>query len=126
MDERPPEEEEAADATPRAEAEAGTDDEPLEAFYGRDDLFGFKPQPSVPRPPPKKARTATGALLTGIALGLRDVFDPEKKVDTIAIEQEAPAEPDEPQEYEIRLNGSPRDAQAIYRPWVNEEDDEAG
>ncbi len=90
----------------------------LESFYGSDDLFGFRPRPPVPKPPPKKARTATGALLTGIALGLRDVFDPEKKVDTIAIEQEAPAEPDEPQEYEVRLNGSPRDAQAIYRPWV--------
>ncbi len=124
MDERPPGEEEAADATPPGEAETG--EEPLEAFYGRDDLFGFKPQPAVPRPPPRKARTATGALLTGIALGLRDVFDPEKKVDTIAIEQEAPTEPDEPQEYEIRLNGSPRDAQAIYRPWVNEEDGEPG
>ncbi len=120
MDERPPEEGEAEDATPAAEA---NDAEPLEAFYGRDDIFGFKPRPAVAKPPPKKARTATGALLTGIALGLRDVFDPEKKNDTIAIEQEAPAEPDEPQEYEIRLNGSPRDAQAIYRPWVNEEDE---
>ena len=122
MDERSPEDEEAEDATPTTEA--ATHEEPLEAFYGRDDLFGFKPQPVVPRPPPRKARTATGALLTGIALGLRDVFDPEKKVDTIAIEQDAPPEPDEPQEYEIRLNGSPRDAQAIYRPLVAEEDDD--
>jgi hypothetical protein len=97
-------------------------DEPLEDFYGRDDIFGFKPAPPVPRPPAKKARTATGALLTGIALGLRDVFDPEKKRDTIAIEQEAPGEPEGPQRYEIRLNGSPRDGQAIYRPWVDEED----
>ena len=119
MDEGPPNEENPA--TPPEEEPA---EEPLEAFYGRDDLFGFKPQKPVPRVPPKKARTATGALLTGIALGLRDVFDPEKKVDTIAIEQEAPAEPDEPQEYEVRLNGSPRDAQAIYRPWVAERDDD--
>ncbi len=116
MDERPEEDEAGA-----AEAALGTTEEPLEEFYGRDDLFGFKPQQPVPRVPPRKARTATGALLTGIALGLRDVFDPEKKVDTIAIEQEAPAEPDEPQEYEVHLNGSPRDAQAIYRPWVAEE-----
>ncbi len=99
------------------------DEEPLEEFYGRDDLFGFKPATPLPKPPPRKARTATGALLTGIALGLRDVFDPEKKKDTIAIEQEA-SEPEGPQEYEIRLNGSPRDAQAIYRPWVGDEDDE--
>jgi hypothetical protein len=101
------------------------DEEPLEDFYGRDDLFGLSLRPAtppLPRVPPRKARTATGALLTGIALGLRDVFDPEKKRDTIAIEQEA-SEPEGPQEYEIRLNGSPRDAQAIYRPWVGEEDD---
>ena len=117
MDERPEEE--------AAEAGQPPGDEPLEAFYGTDDLFGLKlsaPQP-VPRPPPRKARTATGALLTGIALGLRDVFDPEKKRDTIAIEQEAPGEPVDPQRYEVRLNGSPRDAQAIYRPWVAEEGD---
>jgi hypothetical protein len=115
VDERPPEE--------PASAPRPAEDDSLESFYGRDDIFGFKPQKPLPKVPPKKARTATGALLTGIALGLRDVFDPEKKNDTIAIEQEAPAEPDEPQEYEIRLNGSPRDAQAIYRPWVAEEDD---
>ncbi len=101
-------------------AEGG--DEQLEAFYGRDDVFGFHPPPTpTPRVPPRKARTATGALLTGIALGLRDVFDPEPKKDTIAIEQEAPAEPEGPQQYEVHLNGSPRDAQAIYRPWVAEE-----
>jgi hypothetical protein len=97
---------------------------PLEEFYGRDDIFGFKPKPPMPRPPAKKARTATGALLTGIALGLRDVFDPEKKRDAIAIEQEAPGEPEGPQRYEIRLARSPRDSQAIYRPWVDDEDDE--
>ncbi|HWI03760.1 MAG TPA: hypothetical protein VNT52_08040 [Acidimicrobiales bacterium] len=117
MEERP--EQPAEDPVDPAEA-------PLEEFYGRDDLFGFKLKPAsdpLPRPPAKKARTATGALLTGIALGLRDVFDPEKKKDTIAIEQEAPGEPEGPQRYEIRLNSSPRDAQAFYRPWVDEEDD---
>jgi hypothetical protein len=97
-------------------------DEPLEAFYGSDDILGFKlssPAP-LPKPPPRRARTATGALLTGMALGLRDVFDPEKKRDAVAIEQEAPAEPEGPQEYEIRLASSPRDSQAVYRPWVND------
>ena len=101
-------------------------DEPLEVFYGGDDIFGLTPRPAQPRVPPKKARTAAGALLTGIALGLRDVFDPEKKNDTIAIEQEAPAEPEGPQRYEIRLNSSPRDSQAIYRPWVDGDGDGHG
>jgi hypothetical protein len=101
-------------------------DVPLEEFYGSDDIFGLKlsaPRPA-PKVPPKRARTATGAILTGIALGLRDVFDPEKKNDTIAIEQEAPAEPEGPQVYEIRLKSSPRDSRAIYRPWVKEEGEE--
>ena len=101
------------------------DDDSLEAFYGQDDIFGLKLSPpdpaAAPRVPPKRARTATGALLTGIALGLRDVFDPEKKRDTIAIEQEAPGEPESPQRYEVHLNRSPRDAQAVYRPWVEED-----
>ena len=111
-------EEPADQAVPEAE-------EPLEAFYGQDDIFGLKLAPKpMPRVPSKRAGTATGALLTGIALGLRDIFDPEKKRDAIAIEQEAPGEPEGPQRYEIRLNSSPRDAQAIYRPWV--EGDEPG
>ena len=104
---------------------AAEPDDSLETFYGQDDIFGLKlspPPEAAPRVPPKKVRTATGALLTGIALGLRDVFDPEKKRDAIAIEQEAPGEPDGPQRYEIRLNSSPRDAQAIYRPWVDHDD----
>ena len=97
-------------------------DEPLETFYGEEEkLFELRPPAEpAPAPPPRRSRTATGAILTGIALGLRDVFDPEKK-DTIAIEQEAPAEPEGPQRYEIKRKGSPRNSQAIYRPWVNPE-----
>ncbi|MGI8984194.1 MAG: hypothetical protein ACR2HM_06640 [Acidimicrobiales bacterium] len=109
-----------------AEEPAAPATDQLEEFYGRDDLFGFKPAVPLPRPPAKRARTATGALLTGIALGLRDIFDPEKKRDTIAIEQEAPGEPEGPQRYEIRLNSSPRDAQAVYRPWVEGEEQPPG
>ncbi len=135
MDERPdgperddgPERPHDRNDAPEGPADRGSapGEEPLEAFYGQDDIFGLKlgPKP-MPRPPVRKARTATGALLTGIALGLRDIFDPEKKRDAIAIEQEAPGEPEGPQRYEIRLNSSPRDAQAIYRPWVEGDEPE--
>ena len=130
MDERPSERDERPERPSERLHEAPDDeavqaDDSLEAFYGQDDIFGLKLPPpgpaTAPRVPPKRARTATGALLTGIALGLRDVFDPEKKRDTIAIEQEAPGEPDGPQRYEVHLNRSPRDAQAVYRPWVEED-----
>ena len=120
MTDRPSERDEEA-----RDDEAAGDDDSLEAFYGQDDIFGLtlSPPPEArPRVPPKRARTATGALLTGIALGLRDVFDPEKKRDAIAIEQEAPGEPEGPQRYEIRLQSSPRDSQAIFRPWVEGEE----
>ena len=125
MDERPPGRDANASADRAPDDATAETDDSLEAFYGKDDIFGLNltPRPeAAPRVPPKKARTATGALLTGIALGLRDVFDPEKKRDAIAIEQEAPGEPEGPQRYEIRLNSSPRDGQAIYRPWVENEE----
>ena len=124
--ERPSERDDEAPDNEERDDEAAEADDSLEAFYGQDDIFGLKlpaPEPPAPRVPPKRARTATGALLTGIALGLRDVFDPEKKRDTIAIEQEAPGEPEGPQRYEVHLNRSPRDAQAIYRPWVEGDDE---
>ncbi len=127
MDERPSERDEGPERPSERNDEAPDKvDDSLEAFYGQDDIFGLKLPPSeqaaAQRVPPKRARTATGALLTGIALGLRDVFDPEKKRDTIAIEQEAPGEPEGPQRYEVHLNRSPRDAQAVYRPWVEGDD----
>ena len=117
--------EEGREEPPADEAPADpSGDQPLEEFYGRDDLFGFAPTTPRPAPPPrKKPRTATGALMAGVALGLQQVFDPEKKKDPVAIEQEAPGEPVGPQRYEVKLNGSPRDSQAVYRPWVDDDED---
>lgn len=70
------------------------------------------------RPPAR--RPAAGPVLTAIALGLREVFDPQPKERT-QIEQEAPGEPDEPQRYEVHLDPkSPRNSTAVYRPWVEE------
>lgn len=75
-----------------------------------------------------RKKTVTGALVAGIALGLRDVFEPEHH-DRIAIEQPAPEQPEEPQTYEIHLDPvAPESSFAIYRPWLEgeaEEDPEA-
>jgi hypothetical protein len=64
----------------------------------------------------------TGALMAGIAMGLRDVFEPDLH-DRIAIEQPAPEQPLEPQKYEVHLDPvAPESSFAIYRPWVDEAD----
>lgn len=60
------------------------------------------------------------ALITGIALGLREVLDPRPR-DKIAVEQDAPGEPAEPQRLEVHLDrGDPRESYAIYRPELEE------
>ena len=65
-----------------------------------------------------------GALMVGLALGLREVFEP-KHQDRIAVEQPAPGQPLEPQRYEVHLDPQdPTSSFAIYRPWV--EDGAAG
>ncbi|HVF15130.1 MAG TPA: hypothetical protein VM942_11055 [Acidimicrobiales bacterium] len=105
-------------------------DEALEAFYGDDPdearrLAGTA-DPDVEDAPVAAARRrmpVTGALMAGIAMGLRDVFEPEYH-DRIAVEQPAPEQPLEPQKYEVHLDPvAPESSFAIYRPWV---DDEAG
>ena len=64
----------------------------------------------------------TGALMAGIALGLRDVFEPEYH-DRIAVEQPAPGQPLEPQKYEVHLDPVvPESSFAIYRPWLEDDD----
>ena len=72
MDERPEGPERPAERDGDAPQPEGA--QPLEEFYGRDDIFGFKPATvPLPRPPAKKARTATGApLLAG---------DPHRAID---------------------------------------------
>ena len=66
-----------------------------------------------------RKRTVTGALMAGIAMGLREVFEPEVH-DRTAIEQPAPEQPLEPQKYEIHLDPvSAESSFAIYRPWVD-------
>lgn len=63
-----------------------------------------------------RRNTASGALVTAMALGLQNVFDPEK-VDTIAIEQEAPDEPFNPGQVELQFDpGDARGTRIVIRP----------
>ncbi|MEA2973611.1 MAG: hypothetical protein QOG82_2069 [Actinomycetota bacterium] len=106
------------------------DEEPLEEFYG--DEWPAETEGAADGEPPAdgeprvrsdagggRKRSVTGALMAGIALGLREVFEPEVH-DRTAIEQPAPEQPLEPQKYEIHLDPvSAESSFAIYRPWVD-------
>ena len=102
-------------------------DEPLEAFYSDEAEAEWlaRMEPADGEAPPRggagggRKRTVTGALMAGIAMGLREVFEPEAH-DRTAIEQPAPEQPLEPQKYEIHLDpASAESSFAIYRPWVD-------
>ena len=99
--------------------------EPLEAFYGDEAEEAQLLRPaSEQREGPTRApapRPGVGrALLTGIAMGLREVFDPEPKERTV-VEQEAPGEPTEPQRLELHLDPlDPCESFAVYRPWIDD------
>ncbi len=97
--------------------------EPLEIFYGEDaeevQLLRPTGERRAPKAPSSPRAGAGRALLTGIAMGLREVFDPEPKERTV-IEQEASGEPAEPQRLELHLDPfDPCESFAVYRPWVD-------
>jgi hypothetical protein len=108
-------------------------DEPLEAFYGDEGdeaerlaaASGADSEPASRESGSTRWRKpVTGALMAGIAMGLRDVFEPEYH-DRTAVEQPAPEQPLEPQKYEVHLDPVvPESSFAIYRPWVDDEPEE--
>jgi hypothetical protein len=114
-------------------------DEPLEEFYGAEadavprlagageDSDGeARPRPAAGEAGGGRRTTVTGALMAGIAMGLRDVFEPTYH-DRTAIEQPAPEQPLEPQKYEVHLDPvAPESSFAIYRPWVDDGTDDDG
>jgi hypothetical protein len=64
-----------------------------------------------------RRRSATGAVLTGIAFGVRDALEPER--DSPAIVVPAPGPPPGPQPLELHLGDDrPEEAWAVVRPWL--------
>jgi hypothetical protein len=64
-----------------------------------------------------RKRTASGAILTGIALGLQDALElPRERP---AMVQPAPSEPEEDQPFELFLDRDhPEATVAVVRPWL--------
>ncbi len=54
---------------------------------------------------------AAGAVAASMTYGLQQVFDPERK-DTVAVEQEAPGEPDDPGAVDLHFD--PTDSTRSY------------
>lgn len=67
-----------------------------------------------------RRNTAAGAVLSGMALGLREVFDPVEREEA-PIVQDAPGEPDVPRHVDAHLDpDDPTASSVTVRPWVAE------
>jgi len=65
-----------------------------------------------------RRNTAVGAVLNGMALGLRDVFDPVKREEA-PIVQDADGEPDVPRHVDAHLDpDDPAASSVTVRPWL--------
>lgn len=93
------------------------DEDLLEQLTQRDD-----DTPRTNALPPRvdawRRRTATGALLTGVALGLAEVFEPPPA--EVAIVAEAPGEPPgPPRAVTVHLDeDDPSASSVVIRPWL--------
>jgi hypothetical protein len=98
--------------------------ESFDASYRDDPLYEFRPLVTpgdtgmLGALDRWRRRSATGALLTSVALGLRHVFDPEKK-ERIVVEQEAPGQPEKLEPLELHFDAeSPHATFVVLRPWL--------
>jgi hypothetical protein len=87
----------AADALDEVDADAAPATVPFEDRYDADELAAIEAGPRPRDEPVTKVsqwrrRSALGAVLTGMALGLQEVFDPEEER-SIVIEVDADGEP---------------------------------
>ncbi len=79
--------------------------------------------------PPKveawRRRSATGAILTGFALGLQQVFEPKRDEPAIVMQTSGEPPRDLPVEAQVE-QGRPRQSVVSIRPWLLREPDEPG
>ncbi|HNI34990.1 MAG TPA: hypothetical protein PLV93_06290 [Microthrixaceae bacterium] len=92
--------------------DGGTVDPDLDAAL--DDRSEILPSSGVQK---FRRNTAVGAVLNGMALGLRDVFDPVVREEP-PIVQDAPGEPHEPRHVDAHLDpDDPAASSVTVRPW---------
>jgi hypothetical protein len=104
----------AEDLRETGKAEEFADDESA----GDDPDFGDEPILPSSRVGRFQRNTSSGAVLTGIALGLRDIFDPTVKEEA-PIVQDAPGEPPNPRHVTADLDpDDPAASSVTVRPWL--------
>lgn len=64
-----------------------------------------------------RARSATGSVLTAVAFGLKEVFEPERKEPAIVMETSGDPPKDLPVEAKLEQLG-PRQSSVMVRPWL--------
>jgi hypothetical protein len=87
---------------------SGEPEPQAEPDWGDEDFEWSDERSAPPRPVERwRTNTASGAVAAAIALGLQQVFDPEKR-DTIAIEQDAPTMPEDPEGVDLHFDPDDR------------------
>jgi hypothetical protein len=96
----------------------GLHEEPVDDLDFDDDLPDRGPGSALP---PKveawRKRSATGAILTGFALGLQQVFEKEKEEPAIVMQTSGDPPTDLPVEADVE-HGRPRQSVVSIRPWL--------
>jgi hypothetical protein len=109
------------DDEPRASGGNGRDDEPaiddplIESAEPSDDRQGHTALP--PKVESWRKRSATGAILTGFALGLQQVFEPKKDEPAVIMETSGEPPKDLPVEADFEY-GRPKQSIVNVRPWL--------
>ncbi len=111
-----------AGPTPEAAPDQESDDEPDEVFegYGRYEAFPAEEEYHTALPRKMEAwrqRSATGAILTGMALGLQQALGKEREEPAIVVQTSGDPPRDLPVEADFEFR-RPRQSVVNIRPWL--------
>ena len=97
-------------------------EDPFEELEGEDEFYEFpddaEPHTALPtKVEAWRKRSATGAILTGFALGLQQVFEPKRDEPAVIMETSGDPPRDLPVEADFEY-GRPRQSVVNVRPWL--------
>ena len=117
---------ETAAGDARDDGDGGLDRDPLDDLAGEDEFYEFpeeldedgEPHTALPEKVEAwRRRSATGAILTGFALGLQQVFEPKRDEPAVIMETSGEPPKDLPVEADFEY-GRPKQSIVNVRPWL--------